>query len=129
VQGGDFASPVHGRTRRSVTDAEHPSSELSLDTGRGLAVCRRGAAAVSIVSLLARWDAGSQAAFVAKVNAAPARSGCAARGAPTSAALTRPWRARRLAHAPAALGSFVARSQMYLCPGGHRYMFTARARG
>jgi hypothetical protein len=57
------------------------------------------------------------------------RSGCAARGTPTSAALTRPRRARRLAHAPAALSSFVARSQMHLCPDGHRRMFTARARG
>src|SRR2546421_368693 len=50
-------------------------------------------------------------------------------GRVTVAALTRPRRARRLAHAQAALGSFVARSQMHLCPDGHRRMFTARARG
>jgi len=36
AQSGGFASPIHGRTRRSVTGAEHPSSERSLDTGRGL---------------------------------------------------------------------------------------------
>ena len=29
----------------------------------------------------------------------------------------------------AALGSFLARSQMHLCPDSHRYMFTARAEG
>jgi len=83
----------------------------------------------NIVSLLARCDAGLQAAFVAKMSAAAARSGCAARGAPTSAAPTRPRRALRLAHAPAALSSFVARSQMHLPPDGHGYMFTARAKG
>jgi hypothetical protein len=83
----------------------------------------------NIVSLLARCDAGLQAAFVAKMSAAAARSGCAARGAPASAALTRPRRARRLAHAPAALSGFVARSQMHLPPDGHGYMFTARAKG
>ena len=41
----------------------------------------------------------------------------------------RPAPQRYLAHAPAALGSFLARSQMHLCPDSHRYMFTARARG
>jgi hypothetical protein len=41
----------------------------------------------------------------------------------------RPAPQRYPAHAPAALGSFPARSQMHLCPDSHRYMFTARARG
>jgi D-alanyl-D-alanine carboxypeptidase len=80
----------------------------------------------NIVSLLARCDAGLQAAFVAKMSAAAARSDCAARGAPPSAAPTRPRRALRLAHAPAALSSFVARSQMHLCPDGHGTCYGSR---
>jgi hypothetical protein len=44
-------------------------------------------------------------------------------------AAARPAPQRYLAHAPAALGSFLARSQMHLCPDSHRYMFTARAKG
>jgi len=60
----------------------------------------------------------------------PSRSCCSARGAPTSAALTRPRLALRLAHARPLLGSFVAGRRMHLCPGVHSNVFNvARARG
>src|SRR5215831_15686379 len=44
----------------------------------------------NIAALLARWDAGPDRAFVAKMNRRRARSGCAGRGTRTPAARTRP---------------------------------------
>jgi D-alanyl-D-alanine carboxypeptidase len=83
----------------------------------------------NIVSLLARWDAGSQAAFVAKMNAAAGSLGLRSTrytdvsGADPATASTAagrcPGRAEQLrgqvADAPP--------------PDGHGYMFTARAQG
>jgi D-alanyl-D-alanine carboxypeptidase-like protein len=83
----------------------------------------------NIASLLARWEAGSQAAFVAKMNAAAGPLGLGstryadASGADPATAGT------AAGPCPAALGSLVARSQIHLCPGSHGYMFAARAQG
>jgi D-alanyl-D-alanine carboxypeptidase (penicillin-binding protein 5/6) len=44
----------------------------------------------NVASLLARWDAGSEAAFAAKMSTGRASSGWAARGTRTPAGRTRP---------------------------------------
>jgi hypothetical protein len=69
---------------------------------------------------LARWDAGLQAAFAAKMNAAAGPLGlgstrsAGASGADPAAA------SAAAGPCPAALSSFLARSQRHLCPGRSR---------
>ena len=98
-----------GQPRRSQALQAHPSGN-------------------NVASRLARWDAGLQAAFVAKMNAAAGPPGLRSMRSADVSGADPPWRARRLAHSLAAL-SVLAGSQVRLCPRGHGYVFTAHAMG
>ena len=83
----------------------------------------------NIVSLLARCDAGLQAAFVAKMSAAADPAGLRSTRCADVSGADPATPSTAAGPCPAALSSFVAKSQLHLCPGSHRYMFTARAQG
>ena len=98
-----------GQPRRSQALQAHPSGN-------------------NVASRLARWDAGLQAAFVAKMNAAAGPPGLRNMRSADVGGADPAMAGTAAGPFPAAL-SVLAGSQMHLCPRGHGYVFTAHAMG